>query len=149
MAKSILKQTHPYLIQFDKVTKNALDYEYIGVYVDQGQKDLNEVLIEFVNFADNTGLPYFNKVFTTNGLKFRPNLSAFGNFYYLLSDDAFYLLPARQPNKINGLGTRISLFKDKLVFDFKIINSAKGELYILEPLQNESILMVGERWIKS
>jgi hypothetical protein len=82
LTKILVKKTHPYLIQFDKVTKNEGNYEYIGVYVDQTQKDLKEVLIEFVNFVDNTGFPWFNKAFTTNGLKFKSNLTAFGGSYH-------------------------------------------------------------------
>jgi hypothetical protein len=81
--KTIYLTSHPYLTQFDKVSQSdRSDYEYFGVYLDQGQKDLKEVFIEFVNSAD--GLLLFNKVFTTNGLKFKPNFIASDEFYYLL-----------------------------------------------------------------
>jgi hypothetical protein len=90
---------HPYLTQFEKASSDGrVDYEYVGVYVDQGQKDIPEVFIELLYLKDKF---YLNKAFTTNELKFENKFIASDNFYYLYSQGVLYLLPARRPNKLS------------------------------------------------
>jgi hypothetical protein len=89
------------------------------------------------------GIPSINKVFTINGLKFKSNLTAFGGYYYLLSDEALYFLPSRRPNKIHALGTRIPI--DKEVMGFDVIYADKGMLYIFKIGQKNKIFLVKQR----
>jgi hypothetical protein len=102
---------HPYLTQIDKVAKaQDLNNEVVGVLVDQEQKDIKEILIEFLFEPDSMEIN-LHKVYTTNGLKFKSwNVSE--DFYFLFSKDALYLLPARQPITILTRGTKVSLSKE-------------------------------------
>jgi hypothetical protein len=136
--------SHPYLAQLDKVSRNQDPlYEYLGVYVDQYHNNVKEVLIEFL-FKPVDKQLYLNRVFTTNGLKFQSNFIATKEFYGLTSQDTLYLLPARSPNKIFTLGTKVPLgLKDVAVVD--VIETLKTNVYLATSQKNTKVLFENQR----
>jgi hypothetical protein len=136
--------SHPYLAQLDKVSRNQDPlYEYLGVYVDQGHNNVKEVLIEFLFKPDDRQL-YLNKVFTTNGLKFRSSFIATKEFYGLSTQDTLYLLPARSPSRIFTLGTKVPLgFKEVSVVN--VIETLKTHVYLATSQKNTKVLYENQR----
>jgi hypothetical protein len=132
--KEITSFTHPYLTQIDKYAQGV---QYIGVYVDHEQNDVKEVLIEFVFKTDEKKI-YLNKAYTTLGLKFQTSLIASKDFYVLFAKDTMYLLPARENNIINTLGTKITIDAgvDTTV---AIIESLKGDVYVVHNQANSKL----------
>jgi hypothetical protein len=126
--------THPYFTQVDKYAQGA---QYIGVYVDPEQKDVKEVLIEFVFKADEKKI-YLNKAYTTLGLKFQTSLIASTNFYVLFAKDTMYLLPARENNIINTLGAKITIDAGENT-TVAIIESLKGDVYVVRNQANSKL----------
>jgi hypothetical protein len=97
---------HPFLTQFNMLSVSSISDEYIGVYVDQQQKDINEVLIEFLYSPGRNCYLEINKIYKTDKLKFEYDLFATDDiYYYLYSNEQLYLLPAGQPNSIQTMGT--------------------------------------------
>jgi hypothetical protein len=109
--KIMKKIEHPYLVQFEKLSATPSFEEYIAVHIDQFQKDIKEVLIEFIYNPARDNYLDINKVYTTNEIKFVGGFNASDDFYYLYydKDGKLFLLPARQPNSIQIVGEIISL----------------------------------------
>jgi hypothetical protein len=136
---------HPYLTQIDKLTKGQVG-EFVAVYAEQ-HDDIEEALIEFYfDFKPNSLV--INKIYTTNNLKFQSNLVASNDFYYLYSKDSLYLLPARQPNVINAVGTKVSLAVQDdsrlYVLDTKegraiVINDKSGSRVLYEKTRGKKV----------
>jgi hypothetical protein len=132
--KEITSFSHPYLTQIDKYAQGA---QYIGVYVDQEQKDVKEVLIEFVFKADEKKI-YLNKAYTTLGLRFQKSLIASTHFYVLFAKDTMYLLPAREYNFINTLGAKITIDAGDNT-TVTVIESLKGDVYVVRNQANSKL----------
>jgi hypothetical protein len=122
---------HPYLAQIEKVSNIQKDKynEYIGVLIDQEQKDIKEVFIELL-FTPFEKKLLLNKAFTTNGLKFQTNFIASNNFYVLTTKDALYLLPAKQKSLIFTVGSKISITAGDNT-TVGILKTDKGYLYVI------------------
>jgi hypothetical protein len=123
---------HPHLTQIDKVSNLQKDsnVEFIGVFIDQEQKDIREVLVEllFAPFGEKKIL--VNKAFTTNGLKFQTNFIASNNFYVLTTKDALYLLPAKQKSRIFTVGSKVSITAEDNI-TVGTLKTNKGYLYVI------------------
>jgi hypothetical protein len=133
---------HPHLTQIDMISKaQDKDFEFIGVYVDQTQKDVKEVLIEFLFVPDQKKL-YLNKVFTSNGLKFQTDFTASKNAYGLYTKDALYLLPARSPNRIFTFGTKVEA---KDIATVEVVESSVKNAYVLNGRTNPKLLAEKDR----
>jgi hypothetical protein len=133
---------HPHLTQIDRTSKALIrDFEFIGVYVDQTQKDVKEVLIEFLFVPDQKKL-YSNKVFTSNGLKFQTNFTASKDAYGLYTNDALYLLPAKSPNRIFTFGTKVEA---KDISTVEVVESSVRNAYVLNSRISPKLLAEKDR----
>jgi hypothetical protein len=120
---------HPYLTSIDKVTKKQDQNEYVGVLVDQEQKDIKEVLIEFL-FVPLQKQILLNKIITTNDVKFQTDLIASNDFYDLTSKNDLYLIPARQKNRVFTVGSKVPITAGGKITT-GILKTAKGYLYVV------------------
>jgi hypothetical protein len=133
---------HHHLTQIDMISKaQDKDFEFIGVYVDQTQKDIKEVLIEFLFVPDQKKL-YLNKVFTSNGLKFQTDFTASKDAYGLYTKDALYLLPARSPNRIFTFGTKVEA---KDISTVEVVESSVRNTYVLNGRTSPKLLAEKDR----
>jgi hypothetical protein len=102
--KVMKKIEHPYLIQFQKLSATRCFDEYVAVQVDPLQKEIKEILVEFVYNPVRGNYLEINRVYTSDNIKIFGALNVSDDFYYLYHNEEVFLLPARQPNSIQMMG---------------------------------------------